>query len=67
MQLLLVLNYRKMHLKLLVPLTPCGVIVWMGDRPDGAKEPDGEKGPDGALPLFIGGGDRFGGEGVQKQ
>ena len=25
---------------------------------------DGGKGPDGALPLFIGGGDRLGGEGV---
>ena len=32
---------------------PCGVIVRMGYRPDGA------------LPLFIGGGDRLGGEGVQ--
>ena len=29
------------------------------------KEPCGINSPDGALPLFIGGGDRLGGEGVQ--
>ena len=33
-------------------------------NPCGMKLPDGGKGPDGALPLFIGGGDRLGGEGV---
>ena len=40
-------------------------------NPCGMKLPDGVekvrmawKGPDGALPLFIGGGDRLGGEGV---
>ena len=30
------------------------------------KEPCGMNSPDGALPLFIGGGDRLGGEGVQE-
>ena len=31
------------------------------------KVPDGVSNPDGALPLFIGGGDRLGGEGVQEK
>jgi len=35
-----------------------------GKGPDGGREPDGVEEPDGALPLFIGGGDRLGGEGV---
>ena len=32
----------------------------------GVRSPCGVLNPDGALPLFIGGGDRLGGEGVQN-